>query len=238
LKIWHRLYNLRYTTPTALQAAFTAGTTFLLSAVQTRAPKRRGNAINGAKDCITMLRHMGRSWSAAAQKAEILDALAADYGVSPAAQQEGHAVDYPASAPEDQRPSPFTDNPTHTTLAASGQSRSEMRAEPHAHRPIEQSGLIDPTQTWQPDLSQGHQFSEGSIDNNQVPFDFPAGLDFLDDHDSRMLQMLLDRVSVPHAQIYPFQPGLLAQHDQLPAGLEEATASIGAQWNRSWGGSG
>ncbi|KAH8085657.1 fungal-specific transcription factor domain-containing protein, partial [Filobasidium floriforme] len=237
LKIWHRLYNLRYTTPTALQAAFTAGTTFLLSAVQTRAPKRRGNAIDGAKDCVTMLRHMSRSWSAAAQKAEILDALAADYGVSPAVQGDVVA-NRAASAFGDQQPSPIASVPNQNALAASGLPPSESQASPQVHDSIEQGGLVDPTQTGQSAPYTGYSSQEGSLDNTQVPFDFAAGLDFLDDQDSQMLQMLLDRVSVPHAQIYPFQPGLLAQHDQLSAGLEGSAASLGTQWHRSWNQSG
>jgi hypothetical protein len=62
---------------------------------------------------------------------------------------------------------------------------------------------LEPMQNWQPDPPRGYQFVEGSVDNNnRVPFDFAIGLDFLDDRDSQMLQMLLDRVSVP-----PFSTG-------------------------------
>lgn len=181
-----------------------------------------------------MLRHMSRSWSAAAHKAEILDALATDYGVSPGAQQDHHVVDCPPSAHGGQQPSPLANVPTHITLTTSGQPPSEVRASQYAHGSIEQGGLIDPAQTWQSDPYQGYYSQEGSLDNTQVPFDFAAGLGFLDDQDSQMLQMLLDRVSVPHAQIYPFQPGLLAQPDQLPHAPGDPAHPAGSQWDRAW----
>jgi hypothetical protein len=180
-----------------------------------------------------MLRHMSRSWSAAAQKAEILDALAADYGVSPAVQGDVVA-NRAASASGDQQPSPPAGGPNQNALPASGLPPSESRASQQAHDPIEQGGLVDPTQTGQSALYQECYFQEGSLDNTQLPFDFTAGLDFLDDQDSQMLQMLLDRVSVPHAQIYPFQPGLLAQPDQLPPANGDLAHPAGPQWNRAW----
>jgi len=45
-------------------------------------------------------------------------------------------------------------------------------------------------------------------------FNFPPGFDLIDDPDSEMLHMLLDRISVPHAQTFPFQPGLFAPGSQ------------------------
>lgn len=180
-----------------------------------------------------MLRHMSRSWSAAAQKAEILDALAADYGISPAVQGDDVA-NRAASAFGEQQPSPAAGAPTHTALPLSGQQPCESQASQHPHNSIEQGGLVDPTQTGQSDPYQESSFQEGSLDNTQLPFDFTTGLDFLDDHDSQMLQMLLDRVSVPHAQIYPFQPGLLAQPDQLPHAPGDPAYPAEPHWNRAW----
>jgi hypothetical protein len=48
--------------------------------VQHRTPKRKSDALDGARNCITLLRHISQSWPAAALKADILAHLAEEYG--------------------------------------------------------------------------------------------------------------------------------------------------------------
>jgi hypothetical protein len=227
LRTWHRLHNLRYNTPTALQAAFTAGTTFLLSAVQTRAPKRRLSAIQGVKDCLMLLDHMGHSWTAAAQKAEILASLAADYGVR---------LDGTDSASDVHCRQPTMQSHMIEEQIGVSHPRQHTKVLPRASRELETMSktiVSHPVNANEP-IAPGHA-SDFSTMWNDPPFanpmptldfdmnatdliSFPPGFDFMDDPDSEMLHMLLDRISVPHAQTFPFQPGLFAPGTQ-PADL-------------------
>jgi hypothetical protein len=83
LQIWHRVHNLRYTPPTALQVCFVAGTTHLLSLASSRAnSKKHLEAAAHLVECVRLLRFMAVSWPAAEQARLLLDGLRADYGLA------------------------------------------------------------------------------------------------------------------------------------------------------------
>jgi hypothetical protein len=80
LQTWHRLHDLRFTPPTALQCCFVAGTTHLLAFVSNKTPKRKADALNRAKDCIRLMSYMAKSWPAGQQKQRLLENLLTEYG--------------------------------------------------------------------------------------------------------------------------------------------------------------
>ena len=175
---------------------------------------------------------MSCSWSAAAQKAEILEALASDYGVSPSAQEALRSIAQRASDDRGET-SPPNRLPARDETAVI-ESSTEVATGPAYTGQPENSGHL--AHIWNADPLQQYSVPEGIAENDQLQqlqFDFSPGLGYLDDNDSQMLQMLLDRVSVPHAQIYPFQPGLLAPSDQLPNTTSGGPAVN--QWDGVWG---
>jgi hypothetical protein len=226
LKTWHRLHNLRYNTPTALQAAFTAGTTFLLSAVQTRAPKRRVSAIQGVKDCLMLLDHMGHSWTAAAQKAEILAGLASDYGVRLEGVETGRdeMFSQPMASGQGVENQGTGTNSLAQFEVPSGSSKALGKASDATSRhrmpaassdnlvaiDSTSSGQVNHLGIWDP-ISIHNPTQTLDFDMNTVDFfNLPEGFDLMEDPETGMLHMLLDRISAPHAQAFPFQPGLFA----------------------------
>ncbi|KZT62618.1 hypothetical protein CALCODRAFT_478922 [Calocera cornea HHB12733] len=100
---WHDSHGLRLCTPEHSAIIFTAGATFLLSAVQFKplSEKKRKEGLDGVKFCARLLKEMGTVWPAAKEKAGILFRLqkkfsatvdAADNGM-PVDIQRGHSVD-------------------------------------------------------------------------------------------------------------------------------------------------
>ncbi|ORY32910.1 fungal-specific transcription factor domain-domain-containing protein [Naematelia encephala] len=82
LQTWHRLHDLRFTPPTALQCCFIAGTTHLLSMVSSRTPKKQAEALSRVQECIRLLKLIAVSWPAAQQKQILLENLLGEYGLS------------------------------------------------------------------------------------------------------------------------------------------------------------
>jgi hypothetical protein len=82
LQTWHRLHDLRFTPPTALQCCFVAGTTHLLSFATSRTEKKKTDALNRAQDCIRLMSYMAVSWPAAQQKQKFLEDLLVEYGMT------------------------------------------------------------------------------------------------------------------------------------------------------------
>lgn len=83
LQIWHRIHDLRYSPPTALQVCFIAGTTHLLSLATSRSStKKHLEAAVKVDECVRLLRFMAVSWPAAEQARLLLDGLRTDYGLS------------------------------------------------------------------------------------------------------------------------------------------------------------
>ncbi|KAK8847702.1 hypothetical protein IAR55_005561 [Kwoniella newhampshirensis] len=82
LQTWHRLHDLRFTPPTALQCCFIAGTTHLLSMASSRTPKKQAEALGRVQECIRLMRLIALSWPAAQQKQILLENLLAEYGLS------------------------------------------------------------------------------------------------------------------------------------------------------------
>lgn len=80
LQTWHRLHDLRFCPPTALQCCFVAGTTHLLAFVSNKTPKRKADALDRAKDCIRLMSYMAVSWPAGQQKQKLLENLLVEYG--------------------------------------------------------------------------------------------------------------------------------------------------------------
>lgn len=80
LQTWHRLHDLRFCPPTALQCCFVAGTTHLLAFVSNKTPKRKADALDRAKDCIRLMSYMAVSWPAGKQKQTLLENLLVEYG--------------------------------------------------------------------------------------------------------------------------------------------------------------
>ncbi|KAL7424094.1 hypothetical protein Q5752_001679 [Cryptotrichosporon argae] len=74
LRTYHTRFNLHFSPPSLINVAFTAGTTFLLSASHHRSPKIRTHAVEGAKACVDLLRAV-KAWQAAADQADILEKL-------------------------------------------------------------------------------------------------------------------------------------------------------------------
>ena len=75
-EIWRKVYGLRFTPVTAIQAAFATGTTYLLAAMHSNPnTKRCQDAIKGSKTCIQHLREMGTTYQAGNQNADILENL-------------------------------------------------------------------------------------------------------------------------------------------------------------------
>ncbi|KZO96359.1 hypothetical protein CALVIDRAFT_114034 [Calocera viscosa TUFC12733] len=71
---WHDSHGLRLCTPEHSAIMFTAGATFLLSAVQFKplSEKKRKEGLDGVKFCTRLLKEMGTVWPAAKEKAGIL----------------------------------------------------------------------------------------------------------------------------------------------------------------------
>ena len=96
LQTWHRLHDLRFCPPTALQCCFVAGTTHLLAFVSNKTPKRKADALSRAKDCIRLMSHMAVSWPAGQQKQKLLENLLVEYGAkmqgTPESTPAGHAL--------------------------------------------------------------------------------------------------------------------------------------------------
>ncbi|ORY35048.1 fungal-specific transcription factor domain-domain-containing protein [Naematelia encephala] len=74
LLLYRKSPGLQYVTTTIVNVAFTAGTIFLLAAVQTDANKKRhSDSISSAKECIQCLREMG--WGAAGHGGDLLQSM-------------------------------------------------------------------------------------------------------------------------------------------------------------------
>ncbi|WRT67559.1 uncharacterized protein IL334_004531 [Kwoniella shivajii] len=82
LQIWHRLHNLRFCPPTAIQCCFIAGTTHLLSLASSQAPKKQTEALGRAQECIRLMKLMAVSWPAARGQQVLLENLLSEYGLS------------------------------------------------------------------------------------------------------------------------------------------------------------
>ncbi|WWD21795.1 hypothetical protein CI109_106283 [Kwoniella shandongensis] len=80
LQTWHRLHDLRFSPPTALQCCFIAGTTHLLSMASSRTPKKQAEALGRVHECIRLMGLI--AWPAAQQKQTLLMNLLAEYGLS------------------------------------------------------------------------------------------------------------------------------------------------------------
>ncbi|KAF7369302.1 Zn(2)-C6 fungal-type domain-containing protein [Mycena venus] len=83
VETWASVYTLRYTPVTLLQVLFSAGTIYLLLALQATAGLRIAHgalqpAIEQAGHCIRYLHEMGRTWKCAARTGDILQILLHD----------------------------------------------------------------------------------------------------------------------------------------------------------------
>lgn len=107
-EIWRKVYGLRFTPVTAIQAAFATGTTYLLAAVHSNPnTKRCQDAIKGSKTCIQHLREMGTTYQAGNQNADILENLLKEWtdGASGGnnrmkTDSSGHSVKKSSTSPE------------------------------------------------------------------------------------------------------------------------------------------
>lgn len=77
LGIWHNNYNLRYVSTTHVQFTFSAGTVFVLSAIQAISGPRLGrvtlaSSLSQIETCLEYLTIIGRSWETAECAKEIL----------------------------------------------------------------------------------------------------------------------------------------------------------------------
>jgi hypothetical protein len=77
LGIWHNNYNLRYVSTTHVQFTFSAGTVFVLSAIQAISGPRLGrvtlaSSLSQIETCLEYLSIIGRSWETAECAREIL----------------------------------------------------------------------------------------------------------------------------------------------------------------------
>ncbi|PSR76091.1 hypothetical protein PHLCEN_2v8679 [Hermanssonia centrifuga] len=77
LRIWHNNYNLRYVSTTHVQFVFSAGTVFVLSAIQAISGPRLGRvtlatSLSQTEKCIEFLSIIGGSWETAVCAKEIL----------------------------------------------------------------------------------------------------------------------------------------------------------------------
>lgn len=77
LGIWHNNYNLRYVSTTHVQFTFSAGTVFVLSAIQAISGPRLGrvtlaSSLSHVETCLEYLAIIGRSWETAEIAREIL----------------------------------------------------------------------------------------------------------------------------------------------------------------------
>jgi hypothetical protein len=122
--MWHTQHGLRFTPPTMAQVVYTAGTTFLLAAVQARAAHQSASFMSGASQCLESLDHISQTWPAASQKGTILSGLISEYGSSSApttrpVSADGsprHSVHEPTGVPQ---PSITALNPQPDAIAAS-----------------------------------------------------------------------------------------------------------------------
>ncbi|KAJ6590939.1 fungal-specific transcription factor domain-containing protein [Mycena vulgaris] len=83
LETWSSLYTLRYAPVTLLQVIFSAGTIFLLLALQATASHRVAHgslktALTQVEQCVRHLHEMGQAWQCAARTGDILAALLQD----------------------------------------------------------------------------------------------------------------------------------------------------------------
>jgi hypothetical protein len=99
LQTWHRLHDLRFTPPTALQCCFIAGTTHLLSFASSRTEKKQADALSRAQECIRLMSYMAVSWPAAQQKQKLLEDLLGEYGMSVSSRSDGKTLAETKSQP-------------------------------------------------------------------------------------------------------------------------------------------
>ncbi|KAK4689029.1 urea carboxylase, partial [Tremellales sp. Uapishka_1] len=88
LQTWHRLHDLRFSPPTALQCCFIAGTTHLLAMASSQTPKKQTLALARVQECTRLLGLMAVTWPAARQKQLVLETLLAEYGLAVAPSSE------------------------------------------------------------------------------------------------------------------------------------------------------
>ena len=81
LALYHQRFLLKYSPPPLFSIAFTAGTTFLLSAMHHPSAHVKMAALVNADKCVQYLRLSGDSWRAARRKADILQDLVNKYAM-------------------------------------------------------------------------------------------------------------------------------------------------------------
>jgi hypothetical protein len=81
LALYHQRFLLKYSPPPLFTIAFTAGTTFLLSAMHHPSAHVKMAALVNADKCVQYLRLSGDSWRAARRKADILQDLVNKYAM-------------------------------------------------------------------------------------------------------------------------------------------------------------
>ena len=169
-----------------------------------------------------LLDHMGHSWTAAAQKAEILASLAADYGVRLDGTDSASDVRHGQStiqsqATEEQVTGSLRHQQPKVLPRVSREIETNSTAVSHpvgAHESIPPVPANGFSTMWNdPPVANPMPALDFDMNASDI-FNFPPGFDLMDDPDSEMLHMLLDRISVPHAQTFPFQPGLFAPGPQ------------------------
>lgn len=124
LATWHRLYGLRYAPVTLFQAVFSAGTIFLMAAVQAASPSKprlaKGSLMNSLSQvelCVQYLKEVGKSWQSASNIAEILNRLCRDQ-LKPLLERNmigGIGTDERHLAPHDTKRSPQLPSPSSPT---------------------------------------------------------------------------------------------------------------------------
>ncbi|KZO91935.1 hypothetical protein CALVIDRAFT_541422 [Calocera viscosa TUFC12733] len=77
--LWRRYHDLRYVPITAVQIAFTAGTTHLLAATYANGVVGKEKGLDGVRECVRCLQDMGRSWQSAIQSSRTLEKMMEDY---------------------------------------------------------------------------------------------------------------------------------------------------------------
>ncbi|KAJ7084057.1 hypothetical protein B0H15DRAFT_911499 [Mycena belliarum] len=175
LETWATLYGVRYAPVTLLQVVFSAGTIFLLLALNATAPARLRiahaalqTALTQVEQCVRYLHEIGLSWRCAARTGDILAAVLRDKlrpviarrlaprGVQPA----GDATDSPSSAG------------TQATTSACSSPAPAGDVVPAAGTK-QQDKLSDPSPFYTPDWVVPQEEVDAAWAQMQMPLDLP-----------------------------------------------------------------
>lgn len=240
LATWQRLYGLRYAPVTLFQAVFSAGTIYLLLAVQAASGPRVAKSslmtsLSQVELCIRYLREVGRSWKSASNIAEILSKLLQEQ-LKPLLEKGTGNTNVYLSVPVAQTSPPLQQYEPYT----------DPHPEPPAVHPADQSAARNnlavqvPSHTWGiPDSSGSSGLHSGAYSNTSSSSSLDA-IGYLSgsisgsNSDQYPDMAYIPPAAVFNVDLFQHQLGSFEQ-DSLPAIPEAELAMLAEFWDQLYG---